>query len=68
MKVQISVDFVVSVPDGTDTNAFCINLDYENVSIETVSGELVDGEILGRRTCLSLPCPLPLCRGTPQIW
>jgi len=50
MKVQISVDFVVSVPDGTDTNALCINLDYENVSIETVSGEMVDAEILEHTT------------------
>ena len=50
MRVQMSVDFVVSVPDGTDTNALCINLDYPNVSIETVSGELVDAEILEHTT------------------
>jgi hypothetical protein len=50
MKVQISVEFVVSVADGTDTNALCINLDYESVSIETVSGELIDAKILEHTT------------------
>jgi hypothetical protein len=50
MKVQISVDFVVSVPDGTDANSLCINLDYQNVSIVTVSGEMVDAEILEHTT------------------
>jgi hypothetical protein len=50
MKVQISVDFVASVPDGTDANSLCINLDYQNVRIETVSGELVDAEILEHTT------------------
>ena len=50
MKVQISVDFVVSVPDGTDTNSLCINLDYDNVNVETVSGELIEAEILEHTT------------------
>ena len=50
MKVQISVDFVVSVPGGTDATSLFIDLEYQNVSIETVSGELVDAEILEHTT------------------
>jgi hypothetical protein len=50
MKVQISVDFVVSVRDGIDANSLGTSLDYQNVSIETVSGELVDAEFLEHTT------------------
>jgi hypothetical protein len=50
MKVQITVDFVVVVPDGANTRSLCINLDYESVSVETVSGELIEAEIVEHTT------------------